>query len=108
MEKQFCKLNCSYGKVSHTLNYQFFKFPLCVSVQHLWLKDHKLCAGKLQSPIALSSARSLPLPLPALETIGYHNFLKNPVNLKNDGHSGNFSYANIKWGSCVILDNVLL
>ena len=58
------------------------------------MKDHKACAGKLQSPIALSSSRSLALPLPALETIGYHNFFKNPVYLKNDGHSGNFLKLN--------------
>lgn len=53
------------------------------------MKDHKTCAGKLQSPIALSTTQSLPLPLPALEMIGYHDFLKNPIKLENNGHSGN-------------------
>ncbi|XP_043479644.1 carbonic anhydrase 2-like isoform X1 [Leptopilina heterotoma] len=55
--------------------------------QHLWMKDHKTCAGKLQSPIALSTSQSISLPLPALEMIGYHDFLKNPLKLENNGHS---------------------
>ncbi|XP_017763499.1 PREDICTED: putative carbonic anhydrase 3 [Eufriesea mexicana] len=55
--------------------------------QHIWVKNFKLCSGKLQSPISLSSFKSVALPLPALEVIGYHDFLPNPLYLKNSGHS---------------------
>ncbi|XP_015584685.1 carbonic anhydrase 9 [Cephus cinctus] len=55
--------------------------------QHTWAQEHKACAGKWQSPIALSSARAVALPLPAVEMIGYHNLLSGPVKLTNNGHS---------------------
>lgn len=55
--------------------------------QNTWIQNFKLCGGKLQSPIHISSFKSIPLPLPALETIGYHDFLPNPLYLKNNGHS---------------------
>ncbi|XP_053986725.1 carbonic anhydrase 2-like isoform X1 [Hylaeus volcanicus] len=55
--------------------------------QHLWSKDFKLCEGKLQSPVSISSFKSFPLPLPALEVIGYHDYLPGPLHLKNNGHS---------------------
>ena len=32
MEKQLCKLNCSYGKVSHALNLTFYLLPLISKV----------------------------------------------------------------------------
>ncbi|XP_043681429.1 carbonic anhydrase 2-like isoform X1 [Vespula pensylvanica] len=55
--------------------------------QHMWAQHFKLCAGKLQSPIALSSSKSIPLSFPALEMIGFHNLLPFPITLENDGHS---------------------
>ncbi|KAI4488030.1 hypothetical protein M0804_004878 [Polistes exclamans] len=55
--------------------------------QHMWAKQFKSCAGKLQSPIALSSCNSIPLALPALEMIGYHDLLPLPVTVENNGHS---------------------
>lgn len=56
--------------------------------QHVWVQKFKLCGGKLQSPISMSSYRSIALPLPALEVIGYHDFLPGSLGLKNNGHSG--------------------
>lgn len=56
--------------------------------QHTWIQNFKLCAGKLQSPISISSSKSITLPLPALEVIGYHDFLPSPLYLENNGHSG--------------------
>ncbi|XP_046739068.1 carbonic anhydrase 2-like [Diprion similis] len=55
--------------------------------QHTWAQQHKHCAGKWQSPIALSSANAEELPLPAIETISYHNLLSGPIKLTNNGHS---------------------
>ncbi|XP_012253823.2 carbonic anhydrase 2-like [Athalia rosae] len=55
--------------------------------QHTWAKEHKHCSGEWQSPIALSSARAVPLPLPALEMISFHNLLSGPINVTNNGHS---------------------
>ncbi|KAK9299457.1 hypothetical protein QLX08_007487 [Tetragonisca angustula] len=55
--------------------------------QHIWVQNFKLCDGKLQSPISISSFKSITLPLPALEIIGYHDFLSTPLYLKNNGHS---------------------
>lgn len=49
----------------------------------------------MQSPIALSSSKSIALPLPALEMIGYHDLLSNPILLTNNGHSGKLN--------CIIL-----
>ncbi|XP_003703583.1 carbonic anhydrase 2 isoform X2 [Megachile rotundata] len=55
--------------------------------QHTWVKTYKLCGGKLQSPVSISSSKSIDIPLPALEIIGYHDYLPRPLYLKNTGHS---------------------
>ncbi|XP_034187917.1 carbonic anhydrase 2 isoform X1 [Osmia lignaria lignaria] len=55
--------------------------------QHIWAQTFKLCAGKLQSPVSISTHKSIALPLPALEIIGYHDYLPGPLYLKNNGHS---------------------
>lgn len=55
--------------------------------QHIWIQNFKLCGGKLQSPVSISSSRAIALPLPAMELIGYHDFLPSPLHLKNNGHS---------------------
>lgn len=57
--------------------------------QHMWIQKFKSCSGKLQSPVSISSYKSIALPLPALEVIGYHDFLPGSLHLKNSGHSGN-------------------
>ncbi|XP_076380477.1 putative carbonic anhydrase 3 isoform X2 [Megalopta genalis] len=55
--------------------------------QHVWFKKFKSCGGQLQSPISILSSRSLAVPLPALEMIGYHDYLQDMLQLKNNGHS---------------------
>lgn len=59
--------------------------------QHLWPQKYKLCAGKLQSPIAISTSKAIPLPLPALEMIGYHDFLPMPQIFANNGQTSKYS-----------------
>ncbi|XP_012283280.1 carbonic anhydrase 2 isoform X2 [Orussus abietinus] len=54
---------------------------------HIWAQTFKRCSGKWQSPIAISSTKAVPLPLPAVEMIGYHNFLSGPITMKNTGKS---------------------
>ncbi|CAL7938940.1 unnamed protein product [Xylocopa violacea] len=55
--------------------------------QHVWVQNFKLCGGKLQSPVSIRSSVAIVLPLPAVETVGYHNFLPGPLHLQNNGHS---------------------
>ncbi|XP_076761422.1 putative carbonic anhydrase 3 [Xylocopa sonorina] len=55
--------------------------------QHVWAQNFKLCSGKLQSPVPIRSSVAIVLPLPAIETIGYNNFLPRPLHLQNNGHS---------------------
>ncbi|XP_024872136.1 carbonic anhydrase 9-like [Temnothorax curvispinosus] len=53
--------------------------------QHLWPQKYDVCAGKLQSPVAISTSKAIALPLPALEMVGYHDFLPTPQILMNNG-----------------------
>ncbi|XP_055385120.1 carbonic anhydrase 2-like [Condylostylus longicornis] len=55
--------------------------------QRRWSKKHNHCAGKMQSPIALSTSRAIPIPMPAIEFVGYHNLLPAPLKLVNNGHT---------------------
>ncbi|KAK0157379.1 hypothetical protein PV328_011127 [Microctonus aethiopoides] len=55
--------------------------------QHVWPRKFKECGGKMQSPITLSTSKSIALPLPALEMVGFHDFLPHPLTLINNGHS---------------------
>ncbi|XP_076644445.1 carbonic anhydrase 2 isoform X2 [Halictus rubicundus] len=64
------------------------------SDQHKWTQKFKSCGGKLQSPVSISSLKSIPLPLPALEMIGYHDYLPGTLHLKNNGHSVAMSLHN--------------
>lgn len=77
-----------YVIISNIFYNIFILYKYNISDQNTWIQNFKLCGGKLQSPIHISSFKSIPLPLPALETIGYHDFLPNPLYLKNNGHSG--------------------
>ncbi|XP_057339623.1 carbonic anhydrase 9-like isoform X1 [Microplitis mediator] len=54
--------------------------------QHNWPREFKDCGGKFQSPIELSPSKSIILPLPSLELLGYHNYLPR-LTIKNNGHS---------------------
>lgn len=60
--------------------------------QHVWSRKFKECGGKMQSPITLSTSKSIALPLPALEMVGFHDFLPHPLTLTNNGHSGNSTF----------------
>lgn len=83
------ELSASWTTLSWDLNEESkFTSECFILEQHLWPKTHKLCAGKLQSPIAISTFKAIPLPLPALEMIGYHDFLPMPQTLINDGRTG--------------------
>lgn len=64
-----------------------FNFLYDHQEQHMWSEEFKSCDGNLQSPIAISTTKSVILPLPALEMNGYHDFLFRPLSLKNNGHS---------------------
>ncbi|XP_023247593.1 carbonic anhydrase 9-like [Copidosoma floridanum] len=55
--------------------------------QDRWVRNYPLCAGGLQSPIPIAASRSVALPLPALEMIGYHDYLQPPFTLRNNGHT---------------------
>lgn len=59
--------------------------------QRRWSRRHLQCAGKYQSPIAVYSHRAIPLTMPAMELIGYHNLLPGPITIHNNGHSVSLS-----------------
>lgn len=63
--------------------------------QHNWPREFKDCGGKYQSPIELSPSKSIILPLPSLELLGYHNYLPR-LTIANNGHSGNFYFIYFK------------
>ncbi|KAK2581126.1 hypothetical protein KPH14_007940 [Odynerus spinipes] len=90
--QEYCKKGkmqkCSFVMILVTLfSFTVGHFGYRKRDQHIWSQNFKLCAGKMQSPIAISSFKSIPLPLPALEMIGYHDFLPTPVIFENNGHS---------------------
>ncbi|XP_055641079.1 carbonic anhydrase 7 [Toxorhynchites rutilus septentrionalis] len=55
--------------------------------QRRWSKAHESCAGKHQSPIAITSSKAIPLNMPGIELVGYNNLLPGPITLHNNGHS---------------------
>ncbi|XP_053680127.1 carbonic anhydrase 2 [Anopheles nili] len=55
--------------------------------QRRWSKAHQSCAGKHQSPIAISSHRADSIYMPAIELVGYNNLLPGPITVHNNGHS---------------------
>ncbi|XP_058446942.1 carbonic anhydrase 7-like [Malaya genurostris] len=55
--------------------------------QRRWARAHQSCAGKHQSPIAVSSSRAISLNMPAIELVGYNNLLPGPITMHNNGHS---------------------
>ncbi|XP_031777946.1 carbonic anhydrase 1 isoform X2 [Nasonia vitripennis] len=64
-----------------------FNFDYSQTGQHYWVKEYPQCAGFWQSPVIIAASRSVTLPLPALEMIGYHDFLSLPLIFKNNGHT---------------------
>ncbi|XP_058794892.1 carbonic anhydrase 2-like [Phymastichus coffea] len=63
------------------------KFDYTQSGQQSWYNDFPECSGQWQSPIVIAASRSVALPLPALEMIGYHDFLPLPLVLTNNGYT---------------------
>ncbi|XP_023725710.1 carbonic anhydrase 9 isoform X2 [Cryptotermes secundus] len=63
------------------------RFSYEKSRQELWHQHHEKCGGEYQSPILIVRHRAIPLPLRAVEMIGYHDPLPGPLNLTNNGHS---------------------
>lgn len=55
--------------------------------QRRWSRAHEQCAGKHQSPIAISIGRATPINMPAIELVGYHNLLPGTIMVHNNGHS---------------------
>lgn len=55
--------------------------------QRMWARKHQACAGKFQSPIAISSNKAISLLMPAIEMVGYHNLLPAQMKIQNNGHS---------------------
>lgn len=55
--------------------------------QRRWARHHGHCAGKTQSPIAVHSSKTIPLHMPAVDMIGYHNVLPYPLKMLNNGHT---------------------
>ncbi|SPP80564.1 blast:Carbonic anhydrase 2 [Drosophila guanche] len=49
--------------------------------QRRWARHHGHCAGKTQSPIAITTSRTVPVHMPAVDMIGYHNLLPYPLKL---------------------------
>jgi hypothetical protein len=62
----------------------------CFSGQKKWAKNFPKCSGYWQSPIILAASRSVALPLPALEMIGYRNLLDPSLVFSNNGHTGTY------------------
>lgn len=56
--------------------------------QRRWKRRHNGCGGHMQSPISVSARKAIPLRMPALEMVGYHNPLPGPIKFHNNGHSG--------------------
>ncbi|XP_030369685.1 carbonic anhydrase 2 [Scaptodrosophila lebanonensis] len=59
--------------------------------QRRWSRHHGHCAGKTQSPIAISSSRTIPMHMPAVDMVGYHNLLPYPLKMINNGHTVSIS-----------------
>ncbi|EDV30413.1 uncharacterized protein Dana_GF22952 [Drosophila ananassae] len=55
--------------------------------QRRWARHHGHCAGKTQSPIAIATTRTIPVHMPAVDMIGYHNLLPYPLKMVNNGHT---------------------
>lgn len=67
-----------------------FHFGYSKNEQYMWRKAYSECGGVLQSPIPILSDNAIPLPMPALELVRYHNLLPEPLKLHNNGHSGRY------------------
>lgn len=76
----YIAFNC-LGKAGHRFGYSNYE-------QRKWREEHSSCGGEFQSPIKIDSLKALPLRMPALEMVRYHDLLPGPLELHNNGHSG--------------------
>ncbi|KDR08568.1 carbonic anhydrase 9-like isoform X2 [Zootermopsis nevadensis] len=81
----FSLINGAWGR-NHRVA-RSHRFGYARNRQVLWQEDHKKCGGENQSPIQIIRHRAIPLPLRAVEMVGYHDPLPGPLNLTNNGHS---------------------
>lgn len=62
-------------------------FGYSEGLQKNWTHHSSECGGTHQSPIHIDTEDAIPLAIPALEMIGYHNLLPRPISITNNGHS---------------------
>ncbi|BES95455.1 anhydrase [Nesidiocoris tenuis] len=55
--------------------------------QESWTNFSTSCIGQHQSPIRIYSSSALPVAIPALEMVGFHNLIPHPIWMTNNGHS---------------------
>nr|XP_036675519.1 carbonic anhydrase 2 [Drosophila suzukii] len=63
--------------------------------QRRWARHHGHCAGKTQSPIAITTSRTMSVHMPAVDMIGYHNLLPYPLKMLNNGHTVSISIPKV-------------
>jgi len=54
--------------------------------------SHPKGIGVHQSPVAIDSDAAIPAPVPALDTIGFHDLLPRPISITHTGHSVELKY----------------
>nr|CAD7392557.1 unnamed protein product [Timema cristinae] len=81
---------------------------ICFEGQKLWSKQHPECGGELQSPIHLVAHKAIPLPLPALEMVRYHNPLPQPIVFTNNGHSVSVSVNPLEYDQLPMIFGAML
>uniref|UniRef100_A0A1B6CUQ3 Carbonic anhydrase n=1 Tax=Clastoptera arizonana TaxID=38151 RepID=A0A1B6CUQ3_9HEMI len=62
-------------------------FGYSQDLQRNWSITNTACAGHHQSPIHIDTQTAIPLAIPALEFVGYHNLVPRPISITNNGHS---------------------
>lgn len=68
------------GRIKYSVrSFSTARWFLCIFLQH--------CSGPNQSPIAIHSRRSIPMNIPAIEFVFYHNLLPGSIKIHNNGHS---------------------
>ncbi|KAF6206801.1 hypothetical protein GE061_018037 [Apolygus lucorum] len=67
--------------------YGSYHFKYSNAEQKSWNNFSTICKGKHQSPIHIFSSTALPVAIPALEMVGFHNLIPHPIWITNNGHS---------------------
>nr|CAD7444219.1 unnamed protein product [Timema bartmani] len=86
----------------------FLSLLHAIAGQRLWSKQHPECGGELQSPIHLVAHKAIPLPLPALEMVRYHNPLPQPIVFTNTGHSVSVSVNPLEYDQLPMIFGAML